>query len=521
MVRVYGCITEQHDLWLILLAGAICLFACYTAFSLGARVRSLGRRAGVMWLSAAAVVTGSGVWATHFVAMLAFRPGLLVAYDVGLTVLSVLIAILFAGAGYAAARRNGGALGGAIVGLGIAAMHFTGMAAVEAPALKHWDALYVVIAVIIGVAFGALAVAAAQRRSDFRGRMTAATILALGIVGMHFTAMAAFSLEPDPRIGLIDQAIVAPQWLAIAVAAVTLLIVGLGLVGAVLDEHLAGRTAREAERLRRHVVELETTKLELEAATGQMRMALDAAAAGSQAKSQFLATMSHELRTPLNAIIGFAEMQVMQVFGPLGDQRYHGYANDILASGKHLLGLINDVLDFAKLDVGHLELQEEDVDLAASIAECANMMARQAEAAGVRLDADPSAGLPRVRVDKRRLHQILLNLLSNAVKFTPRGGAVRVSAARGDGGLILTVADTGIGMAAEDIPKALERFGQIDSRLSRAYEGAGLGLPLAKQLVELHGGSLAIKSAPGRGTTVTITLPAARICAPAPTVAAA
>jgi signal transduction histidine kinase len=511
MLRVYGCITEQHDLWLVLLAGAICLFACYTAFSLGARVRSLGRRAGVAWLFGAAVVTGSGVWATHFVAMLAFQPGMLVAYDIGLTVLSVVIATLFAGAGYVVARGQGGALGGAIVGLGVGAMHFTGMTALEAPAFKHWDALYVVAALAIGVTFGALAVAAAQRRHDLQGRLVAAGLLALGIVGLHFTAMAAFSLEPDPRIGFIDQAIVAPQWLAITIAAVTLLIVALGLVSAVLDEHLAGRAASEARRLRGHVVELEATKLELEAATGQLRMALEAAAAGSQAKSQFLATMSHELRTPLNAIIGFAEMQALQIFGPLGDQRYHDYAKDILSSGRHLLGLINDVLDIAKLDVGHLELHDEDIDLAISIGECTHMTACQAETAGVRLGVDLAAELPYVRFDKRRLHQVLLNLLSNAVKFTPAGGAVQVAVRRSNDGLVITVADTGIGMAAEDIPTALERFGQVDSRLSRAYEGTGLGLPLAKQLVELHGGTLAIESVVGRGTTVTIALPAARL----------
>jgi signal transduction histidine kinase len=511
MLRIYGCITEQHDLWLVLLAGVICLFACYTAFSLGARVRSLGKRAGFAWLAAAAVVTGSGVWATHFVAMLAFRPGMPIAYDVGLTVLSVVIAILFAGAGYVVARRQGGAFGGAIVGFGVGAMHFTGMAALQAPAFKHWDMTYVVASLAIGAMLGALAVAAAQRRSDFRGRMTAANLLVLGIVGLHFTAMAAFSLEPDPRIGYIDQAIIAPRWLAVTVAAVTLLIVALGLVGAVLDEHLAGRAAREADRLRRHVVELEATKLELEAATGQMRMALEAAAAGSQAKSQFLATMSHELRTPLNAIIGFAEMQVLQVFGPLGDARYQDYAKDIHSSGKHLLELINDVLDIAKLDVGHLELQEEDVNLVATITECVNMMVRQAETAGLRLDTDLPATLPHVRVDKRRLHQVLLNLLSNAVKFTPEGGAVRIAAMHGAAGLVVTVADTGIGMAPEDIPTALERFGQVDSRLSRAYEGTGLGLPLAMQLMELHGGTLAIESTVGRGTTVTIVLPAARL----------
>ena len=139
------------------------------------------------------------------------------------------------------------------------------------------------------------------------------------------------------------------------------------------------------------------------------------------------------------------------------------------------------------------------------------MVSTQAETAGINLEADVSPALPAVHADKRRLQQILLNLLSNAIKFTPAGGIVRIFAARGESGLIVSVADTGIGIAADDIPKALERFGQVDSRLSRAYQGAGLGLPLAKQLIELHGGTLTVDSAVGHGTTVTVTLPATRL----------
>lgn len=261
MFRVYGCITEQHNLWLVLLAAVVCLLACYTTFSLSGRVGSRSRLSGYTWLVTAATVTGSGVWATHFVAMLAFKPGLPMNYDIGITALSVVIAIMFSGGGYALARLRGGAVGGALVGLGVGAMHFTGMAALEAPALKHWDSVYVAVSLAIGIGFGSLAVAVAQRRQDFRGRISATGLLAIGIVGLHFTAMAAFSMEPDPRIA-VTGGLRAPQWLAIAIAAVTFMIVALGLVGATVDEHLAGRSAREAERLRRHIEELEATKQE-------------------------------------------------------------------------------------------------------------------------------------------------------------------------------------------------------------------------------------------------------------------
>jgi signal transduction histidine kinase len=198
------------------------------------------------------------------------------------------------------------------------------------------------------------------------------------------------------------------------------------------------------------------------------------------------------------------------MFGPAGDSRYVEYAKNIFDSGSHLLGLINDVLDFSKLEAGRFELQEEPVDIAKTVAETLNMMGQQAEKSGLRLIADVPPRLPYLRADERRIRQILINLLSNAIKFTPDGGELRVSASCTDSGIVISVSDTGIGMAEEDIPKALDRFGQIDSRLSRKYDGTGLGLPLSKRLVELHGGTLEIDSAVGAGTTVTIRFPPAR-----------
>jgi signal transduction histidine kinase len=511
MFRIYECITQQHDPRMVGLAVVICLFACYTAFSLVARAQLVERRSRPLWCGAAAVVAGGGIWATHFVAVLALRTGMPMGYDFGLTVLSVVVAIGLSALGIRIGLRDDAAVfGGAIVGAGIGSMHYTGMAALHLPAVAHWDGRYVAASIAVGIALSAVAAWVSRRMPTVRGRLLAASILAFAICAMHFTAMAALSLVPDPRI-TVSNAVMSPQWLAVSIAEMTLLIVMLGLVGALFDEHLASRAAREARRLHRHVAKLEATKRELEATTEQLRDALDAAAAGSQAKSQFLATMSHELRTPLNAVIGFAEILTMQVFGPLGNPRYHDYVRDIHRSGTHLLDLINDVLDIARLDVGHLELQEETVDLGDAVAECTTMVSTQAETASIGLETDLRAPLPTVYADKRRLQQVLINLLSNAIKFTPAGGTVRISAAKGESGVIISIADTGIGIAPADIPKALERFGQVDSRISRTYEGAGLGLPLAKQLIELHGGTLTIDSAVGQGTTVTVTLPAARI----------
>jgi signal transduction histidine kinase len=178
--------------------------------------------------------------------------------------------------------------------------------------------------------------------------------------------------------------------------------------------------------------------------------------------------MSHELRTPLNAVIGFSDMMASEIFGPLGDKRYRGYVDDIRSSGAHLLALISDILDLSRLDAGQT-LDEEELELPALIRETIRMMKGHAEAAGLTLAEKIAAGLPRIRADRRRLRQVLFNMLSNAVKFTPARGRVTVSAFRRDGEIAICVRDTGIGIAKEDMHRAFEHFGQIDSALSRKY----------------------------------------------------
>src|SRR5262249_45907976 len=234
--------------------------------------------------------------------------------------------------------------------------------------------------------------------------------------------------------------------------------------------------------------------------------------ASSHAKSNFLANMSHELRTPLNAIIGFSELLETETFGPLGSVRYREYAEVIRGSGRHLLGLINDILDLSRLDAGRTELVEENLGVDQLAETVLTMVEQQAAANGVKLVKDTARGLPLLRADAKRVRQILLNLLSNAVKFTPSGGTVSLRASVNIlGELSIVVADTGIGMAPQDIPKALERFGQVDSKLTRKFEGAGLGLPLAKQLMELHGGTVKLSSRLKAGTIVTVAFPVDRL----------
>jgi signal transduction histidine kinase len=242
----------------------------------------------------------------------------------------------------------------------------------------------------------------------------------------------------------------------------------------------------------------------------ELRAAKESAEFANRSKSQFLATVSHELRTPLNAIIGFSEILKQEMMGPLGNESYRAYTQDIYDSGKHLLQVINDILDLAKIEAGKLELHLAAVDIHGAILASLRVVKGRAEEKKIDLRSRLAAELPRVRADERLLKQILMNLLSNAVKFTPLGGKVRIAARRHDSTrLCISVTDNGIGIAKADLDRVLTPFGQVDSTLSRQYEGTGLGLPLTKSLAELHGGSLTLRSKPGRGTTVAVYLPLA------------
>jgi signal transduction histidine kinase len=266
------------------------------------------------------------------------------------------------------------------------------------------------------------------------------------------------------------------------------------------DELTALNRSLEA-RVRERTAELERQKWQAEAA--------------NRAKSEFLANMSHELRTPLNAIIGFSEII-------LGDRAaampavHQEYVRDIRDSGAHLLEVINDILDTARIEAGRFALDEQRVALGEVVAASLLFARERAGTAGIELCVEAGMRDIVLHADARALRQMLINLLSNAVKFTGRGGRVAVAWRLGTtGDLLLAVADTGIGIAPDDVARVLEPFGQVDSGLARRHEGTGLGLPLVRSLAELHGGGIVLDSAPGVGTTVTIRLPASRVLAPA------
>ncbi len=273
------------------------------------------------------------------------------------------------------------------------------------------------------------------------------------------------------------------------------------------------------EALQERIADLEEaqSKLEIQGQSlvrlaDDLLIARDEARAADRAKSEFLAAMSHELRTPMNAVLGFSEIIKDETLGSVGITQYRDYAEDIHESGKHLLGLINDILDLSKIESGTDDLHEDEIEIHQIVGSALKLVGQRAEQGAIKLHLEIAEQLPTLRADERKLKQILVNLLSNAVKFSDDGSEVALWAwCRTGSGHVFQIIDTGIGIAPEDIPKALSRFGQVDGDLNRQYEGTGLGLPLTKALVEQHGGTLDLQSQVGVGTTVTVRFPAERI----------
>lgn len=267
------------------------------------------------------------------------------------------------------------------------------------------------------------------------------------------------------------------------------------------------QTRQAADSLRAMVTKLETSQAELSLLANKYEGAMVRAEAANQAKSEFLANMSHELRTPLNAINGFSEIMAAEMFGPVGDPRYKGYANDILKSGQHLLSLINDILDMAKIEAGKMTVHYEKVSLREVCTDAARLMRGKADEAGLTLIID-AAELPDIDADHRGMKQVLLNLISNAVKFTPEGGSITVATSMvGPDRQRVAVTDTGIGIAAEDLGRLARPFEQVEGQHSKTTQGTGLGLALTKALIEVHHGEMLIESQPGVGTTVSFEIP--------------
>jgi signal transduction histidine kinase len=320
------------------------------------------------------------------------------------------------------------------------------------------------------------------------------------IHGLHLFAAQYLADLRTAELAAVSELITAT---VVAVAALIVLAAALFLV---LIRNVRS-AAREIDRRRRIEVDLHAAKISAEQA--------------SRTKTQFLANMSHELRTPLNAIIGFSSMMLAEVKGPIVNTAYRGYVEDINQSGAHLLEVINDILDIARVEAGGMEVSEEVVAVDALLGFCATIVSQRAAERGVTVTIAPPEAALAVRADPRHLKQVLLNLLGNATKFTPKGGRITITAANAiDGGVAIAVADTGCGMTAAELEQCrnpFQKFRRGDD--PEAGEGAGLGLAIASRLAELNGARLDIESAPGAGTTVAIRFPSGRV-APAEAAAA-
>jgi signal transduction histidine kinase len=261
------------------------------------------------------------------------------------------------------------------------------------------------------------------------------------------------------------------------------------------------------------IAQLEKSRAGMDEMSRRLTISVEQAEQANRAKSAFLANMSHELRTPLNAIMGFSEVMKEQHLGPMSNPRYLSYAGDILASGSYLLGIINDILDLSKIEAGKMTVENAEEfplyqALEGSLAICTSL----GEKFGVRIESRLPPEDVRLVAVERMIRQIMINLVGNAIKFTPAGGCVKVSGgATAGGGYAVTILDSGIGMTDQDIIKALTPFGQIENKMTATHNGTGLGLPLAKAMLELHDGHLEISSAPGCGTRIVMNFPASRI----------
>jgi len=261
------------------------------------------------------------------------------------------------------------------------------------------------------------------------------------------------------------------------------------------------------------IAQLKSSRSAMDEMSRRLQISVEQAEQANRAKSAFLANMSHELRTPLNAIMGFSEVMKEQHLGPMHNPRYLAYAGDILASGRYLLGIINDILDLSKIEAGKMTVENaEEFPLCQALEGSLAICTALGEKFGVSIESRLPPENVRILAVERMVRQIMINLVGNAIKFTPTGGKVQISSAPlADGGYSIIVQDSGIGMSDEDIVKALTPFGQVENKMTATHNGTGLGLPLAKAMLELHDGCLEISSRPGMGTRIVLIFPASRI----------
>jgi NO-binding membrane sensor protein with MHYT domain/nitrogen-specific signal transduction histidine kinase len=486
---IYLCITQQHDLRLVGLAAFLCLFSCFTTSNLFTHVADAKGDARHYWHGAAAVVFGAGVWATHFVAELAYKPGVPVGYDFDLTALSCAIAILVTWLGMAVALHfRAGEVGGAIIGVAICSMHYVGMAALRLPADILWNFSYVGLSLAVAICFGAAALRVLAMGDTLRHRFAATGLFLLAICGLHFIAMTAVVLEPDSSVVVPDQ-VMAPELLAIAVAAVTVLIIALGLSGSFIDNELARRAVGEAERLAQRVDE---RTAELKHAQHLLLRQERLSALG-----ELTATVAHELRNPMSAATNTVYTIKQMIRGSTLDLKRP--IERLERSIARCDRIISDLLDFSNLREirCHATTLDRWLD---------GVLNEQTLPEGVALIRRLGAGEQSVDFDPALMRRVIENVVENAGQAVSGTAApplkqITVASRMLAGHAEISIADTGVGIPAAILPKVFEPL------FSTRNFGTGLGLAVCKQIIEQHGGSIALESTEGKGTVVRLHLP--------------
>ncbi|MFC7514731.1 MHYT domain-containing protein [Herbaspirillum sp. GCM10030257] len=499
-------LTGYYDTPLVLVSILVAIFASYTALSMAGRVTTSHGTAERLWIGGGALAMGIGIWAMHFIGMLAFRLPIPVGYDFWITFLSLLLPVVVSGMALHQVSRPELPVqrliaGAVLMGIGINAMHYTGMFAMRmAPGIRY-DPLLFAASVIIAVVASAAALWIAFR---LRGnvpqvwlpRAGASVIMGVAIVGMHYTGMAAAGF-PENSICMAAGNGFDQDELALMVILASFGVLTVALLTSVFDARLESRSqvlaASQAIAEERQILLL------------RERAARTQAESMSALKDEFLATLSHELRTPLNAILGWA-----QILG--GGARDEATLvkglETIERNARAQAQLIEDLLDMSQIISGKVRLDVRPIDPANFIEAALETVRPAAMAKNIRLETtlDPQAG--QIAGDPNRLQQIMWNLLSNAVKFTPNGGHIHVSLNRSAAGIAIRVVDSGIGIQPEFLPYVFDRFRQADASTTRRYSGLGLGLSIVKQLVELQGGTVTVASrGDGNGAAFTLDFP--------------
>jgi signal transduction histidine kinase/CheY-like chemotaxis protein/HPt (histidine-containing phosphotransfer) domain-containing protein len=519
----------RYETWLVLASIGVAILASYVALSLASRVSvARSRRASLCWLMGGAVSMGVGIWSMHFVGMLAASLPIPMAYDVGWTLLSLAIAVVISGfALFFVNRDTLGlrrlAVGGVVMGVGIASMHYTGMAGLEvSPAIAYDPLLFAAsVAIAMVASWAALWLFFTLRSASLVNpawkRGASAVVMGFAIVGMHYTGMAAASFAPN-SVCTVQADNIDNAWLGSAIIGFSVVFLMVTLLISLVDSHLADRAARHAamltemnERLRQEATALASANERLRAEIDERVLAqktLVTVHSANQAKSAFLATMSHEIRTPMNGIFGMLELLSMT---PL-DAEQRATLDVVRGSSKSLLRIIDDILDFSKIEAGKLDLRPEATSLKEVINDLHRLYSGNASSKGLTLQSSTDARISAaVLVDPMRLRQILNNLVSNAIKFTPEGSieirAELLERSNAIERVCISVHDTGVGVSPESQAQLFVPFSQGDSDATRQSGGTGLGLAICRRLAQLMGGTVDMRSTLGVGTTVLLTLP--------------